>query len=318
MNSLIDKNIINEIKCGNNFAYIINDSSNFFQTEYKVLQSYAEGCFVKCMKLMYNGKIEIYYLTSGLKTLGSLIPSLDDDKFMAVLSNIFTGIVSVGNNGFLSCQNIDIDLNKIFVDPLTYRVSFIYTPVTEKGFPDYLTFENELRTSLIRVISENENLQSPRTNHFKSDLSNGMLRIEDLYNGIKNIDNMHGVPDRVSNQNRKTVQNSSQGNSYGNLQRRVRIIALNTSERIELDVNKDEYLIGKKADKVDGVVSFNKMISRIHCKINKQESGATITDLGSANGTYVNGAKLQPNQRMNISNGDIIRLANSDFQVIME
>ena len=40
-----------------------------------------------------------------------------------------------------------------------------------------------------------------------------------------------------------------------------------------------------------------------------------ITDLQSANGTYVNKAKLQPNQSTPIKNGDVIRLANSDFQV---
>lgn len=46
-----------------------------------------------------------------------------------------------------------------------------------------------------------------------------------------------------------------------------------------------------------------------------QVDGYTITDLQSANGTYVNKIRLQPNQPYPINNGDIIRLANSDFQV---
>jgi len=39
--------------------------------------------------------------------------------------------------------------------------------------------------------------------------------------------------------------------------------------------------------------------------------------LQSANGTYVNKIRLQPNKPCAINNGDIIRLANSDFQVVI-
>ena len=42
-----------------------------------------------------------------------------------------------------------------------------------------------------------------------------------------------------------------------------------------------------------------------------------ITDLKSANGTYVNRVRLTPEQPHQIKNGDIIRLANSDFQVVI-
>ena len=70
-----------------------------------------------------------------------------------------------------------------------------------------------------------------------------------------------------------------------------------------------------KANMVCHRFGFNKMISRSHCRINKRGSQYTITDLQSANGTYVNKVKLQPNQPHPINNGDVIRLANSDFQV---
>ena len=70
-----------------------------------------------------------------------------------------------------------------------------------------------------------------------------------------------------------------------------------------------------KSEVVDGTISYNRMISRAHCRINKDGSLVTITDLQSSNGTYVNQTKLQPNQPCQLQNGDIIRLANSDFQV---
>ena len=84
-----------------------------------------------------------------------------------------------------------------------------------------------------------------------------------------------------------------------------------------VEVTKDSFVIGKNAAVVDGVVSFNKMISRVHCRITKENMQYMITDLKSANGTYVNRVRLTPEQPHQIKNGDIIRLANSDFQVVI-
>ena len=80
MNALIENNYIKEMKCGANFAYVLSDNSAFLSTEYKVLQSQANSCFVKCMKMLYNGSIQLYYLTGGLKSFASMIPSLDAES----------------------------------------------------------------------------------------------------------------------------------------------------------------------------------------------------------------------------------------------
>lgn len=100
MNALVENGIISEMECGNNFAYIINDSNLFLSTEYKVLQSQEEGCFVKCMKLLYNGKIQFYYLVNGYKSLANMFSSIDADGFMTIMTNVFSSIISVQNNGF--------------------------------------------------------------------------------------------------------------------------------------------------------------------------------------------------------------------------
>ena len=83
-------------------------------------------------------------------------------------------------------------------------------------------------------------------------------------------------------------------------------------------MTKDEFTIGKKQELVDGAIAFNKMISRSHCKIARQGEHFVIIDLGSANGTYVNGPRIQAGQPYPIKNGDLIRLANSEFQVSIE
>ena len=304
MNTLIDNNYISEMECGSNFSYILNDNSTLLSTEYKVLQSRANSCFVKCMKMMYNGKVQLYYLTKGLKPFASMLSSLDAEKFLTIVSNLFSDIIDVKHNGFLSCQNIDISFDRIYVDPTTHKVSLVYLHLKKRMFDDAAAFENELRTGLVKLISGISTLSTTKTIQFSADLSNGSLTIEDLLNRIKGGKGSGSVPTATPSH---TV---TSGDAV-----KLRIIAMNAPTRVEIAVTKDEFIIGKKQELADGVVSFNKMISRSHCKINRYGSQYTVTDLQSANGTYVNKVRLQPNQPCQIKNGDIIRMADSDFQV---
>ena len=185
MNVLIENGTISEMAHGNNFAYVLNDESQFLLTEYKVLQSQGTGIFVKCMKLLYNGRPEFYYLVSGFKSLAEMIPALDAEHFMTVVSNLLVNIIDVKENGFLSCRNIDLSFERIYVDPATYKVGLIYLPVKRHFFQDEPAFENELRTGLVRLISNEDRLSSPKTLGFREDLSNGMLSVEDLYHRAK-------------------------------------------------------------------------------------------------------------------------------------
>jgi len=309
MNALVEKGFMIEMACGSNFSYVLSDNSAFLSTEYKVLQSQANSCFVKCMKMLYNGKIQLFYLTKTLKPFSALLPSLDADSFLTIVGNLLADIIDVKHNGFLSCQNIDISFDKVFVDPATYKVSLVYVPVSKRIYEDSSTFENEVRTGLVKLITGISTLSVPKTMQLASDLSNGLMTIEDLSARVKGGKNTSGGSSSGGSSN-----SGNKGNT-GNNSGKLRIIAMNAPTRVEIDVTKDSFIIGKNASSVDGVISFNKMISRVHCRIDSRNGDYTITDLQSANGTYVNKIKLQPNQPHPIKNGDVIRLANSDFQV---
>ena len=306
MNTLIENNYIKEMECGSNFSYILSDNGTFLSTEYKVLQSQANSCFVKCKKMMYNGKVQLYYLTKGLKSFASMIPTLDAENFLTIVANLLSDIIDVKHNGFLSCQNIDIAFERIYVDPTTHKVSLVYLPLSKRIYDDNSSFENEIRTGLVKLISGVSTLSSPKTMQFSADLSNGTLSMEDLFARVNGGKIVSGGQSHVGQ------TDVGGGKASSGL---LRIIAMNAPTRVEIAVTKDEFVIGKKAELCDGVIDFNKMISRSHCRINKRGSQYTITDLQSANGTFVNKVRLQPNQAHPINNSDVIRLANSDFQV---
>ncbi len=296
MGVFTENGIVREMACGTNFAYILNDYNHFLLTEYKVLQNQGHRGFIKCMKMTYNGDIELFYMTERYKPLSSLLPSIDSDRFIAIIANLLHEIIEVKSNGFLTYQNIDIAFDKIFIDTSNLTVGLIYVPCIVRAFKDFIDFENELRTNLVKLINQCPSVSSAKTIRLSEDLSNGMLTLEDIANGIKGIN----PPSRKDH----TQPSHS-----------VTLVALNAPGSFELHVNKDEFVIGKNAASVDGVIAFNNAISRIHCKIHKKNEHYYIEDMGSANGTYLNKRLLNPQKTSEISHGDIIRLANSDFQV---
>lgn len=299
MNAFVEKGILSQMDCDPNFAYVLTDNVSFRPTEYKVLQSFPSDCLVRCMKMLYNGRTQLYYLVDSYKPLSSLLPSLDAAQFVTLATNLVSSLLDVKNNGFLSCQKIGLSLEHIFVDPSTDTVRLVYLPVNQRLFDDCTAFEKELRTSLLKWISTHDNLSCPQTVQLSSELSGGDLTLEALYDKLKNIVITPPVEEEPP----------AEKISY------VRLIARNAPIPITIDVTKDEFSLGKKFGEVDRVLSFNNKISRVHCKINRNGDQCTITDLHSSNGTYVNRVRLQPDQPAPIKNGDVVWLANSEFQV---
>lgn len=96
-----------------------------------------------------------------------------------------------------------------------------------------------------------------------------------------------------------------------------RIIATHTREgreiaRKEIDVG--EVTIGRDADR--GLVLQSASVSRRHCKIRVDHTGATITDEGSANGVLVNGVRINPNSPTPIGPGINVEIA--EFRITVE
>ena len=308
MNYLLEKGYLMEKDCGQNFAYVLCDNSMFLPTEFKVLQSQVDSCFVKCMKMQYNGDILLYYLTKDFKPLESMIPNLNPEGFMTIITNLLADVIDVKHNGFLSCQNVDISFDKIFVEPSTYKVQLVYIPINKKNFSEYPIFENELRSAIVKLIAEKTVLHSPKVMQLSASLSNGMLSLENLVSQLK-------LGKIESGTHGSGHEGGHSGHGTGNKPAAMKLIALNAPEHFELVINRPEYIIGKKKELVDGYIHFNKNISRVHCKIEMSGSGFTITDMKSANGTYVNKVRLVPEKPCAIKHGDTIRMANVDFRV---
>ncbi len=82
----------------------------------------------------------------------------------------------------------------------------------------------------------------------------------------------------------------------------------------DMKITGDSFLIGKKKDVVDGWIKA-RGISRIHGKISKEEGQYYLTDLNSTNGTYLNGGRLEVNEKARIRCGDCVGFGDVRYVV---
>ena len=376
MNDLILDNLIKEKRDITNISYILEDSSLFFETGYKVLQNQEKNGFIKAVKVIHNGKIKLIYDISKYKSLAAIMSGLNAASFLIIMSKLFDILCETIENGFMQIENININFENIFIDTNNLSVNLIYIPVnTECNGNSKSLFEERLKGNIARAISANRNIDNELVNKLYSNLSLANNTIEMLrdyintlsytntnYNQINNrvdskvnierksapsipvkseelksnkeskfISAIKGVfkfnnkKDRTKVSYEKNRKVQAPINNNDSLETEVlsgdmfiptiAIVREDALESVNIPITKENFLIGKSVQMADGVISFNKAISRIHCRIIYIDGRYFIKDEKSVNGTFVNNRRVHVDGQVPIKTGDIIRLANSDFQV---
>jgi len=93
------------------------------------------------------------------------------------------------------------------------------------------------------------------------------------------------------------------------------LLASNAKKPVRICVNKKVFLMGSDYAKMDCVIRNNRYISRCHAKIYYEAGCYFIEDVGSMNGTYINGVKLAEGIKYKLETGDMINLADCKFEV---
>ncbi|MBQ6019672.1 MAG: trypsin-like peptidase domain-containing protein [Clostridia bacterium] len=99
------------------------------------------------------------------------------------------------------------------------------------------------------------------------------------------------------------------GKPYAKLTRK------SNNEIVQISAN--TFVIGKERRKVNFCIEDNGTISRSHAQIIKNGAKVSIVDLGSKNGTFVNGVKCAPQAAVDLKDGDKITLSDEDFIINM-
>ena len=85
-------------------------------------------------------------------------------------------------------------------------------------------------------------------------------------------------------------------------------------------IEQNEYVIGANPEVCMGVIpeTISRAVSRRHCSIVERNRKYFVQDLGSTNHTFVNAQVIPKNELMELSNHDILSVADVEFRVKIE
>lgn len=382
MDKIDYNNLINESINENLFSYTLNQEQIFSEVGYKVLQNQEQNGLIKCSKALQNGDIELIYDTSKYHPLTSILQSIDKKQYTLIVNKLYEVIEYIKENGFIHCENLDINLNKIFVDTTDYSVYLICLPFNiMTKFEDKNELYLKLKKYLSNAVNNNEHLKDENIiklidvytdKQKQEELPNTKQQaveylddrkyeknekvnkyIQESINDDKQIPNNYNKSSKISFKvasiiiiiSQMLVIISTLATSKFMSDKAIPIIggvllidiilttvllkislnkvklqplslvSVNSDDKVKFVIDKPIFVIGKKADSVDGVISHDKTVSKIHCKIIQRDERYYITDMESLNGTYVNNKKIEQSNMVLISRGDIIKLSKLEFVV---
>lgn len=287
-----------------NPAYLLEDNNMFALTEYKVLNGRNRRHLIKCSKVLFNGKIQFVYLVSGYRPLSGLIEKISPEELCIIITNLIKAIIDTEEIGFLKCNNLDISFNRVFVDISTYEVHLIYLPINTKK-QDAVEYENISINYIAAQLDKIEKVMPGKTSEIRRYFSEGQYSLRQLHDRISADirERKAAIADAI-----ETIPDNNGGQPSLSL-----ILEGEPADTVFI-VDKEKFTIGKRAGS-DAQITFNNAVSRHHCDIIYKNMKYFVVDMGSSNGTFVNGARLVPKTPKEIHSGDIMRLANSDFKV---
>lgn len=105
---------------------------------------------------------------------------------------------------------------------------------------------------------------------------------------------------------------------------RVSIFLLDSGQILQM-VGKTEFMLGRVGDKqpilpdidLTQYEAYANGVSRLHAALRITDRAITLTDLGSANGTRINGKKVLPNVDYPLHHGDVIALGKLKVQILI-
>lgn len=104
----------------------------------------------------------------------------------------------------------------------------------------------------------------------------------------------------------------------------ISLFLLDTGTILPLE-GRNEFTLGRSAEgqpilpdiDLTNFQAYEHGVSRLHASITLGNEEAMITDLGSANGTRLNGQKIPPHRPSPVKNGDILTLGKLRIQLLI-
>lgn len=294
---ILDSLQIVEKRLQNNVVFLLDNEFLFSKTAYKIMQNDKKDILIKCIQSKTNGKVQLTYLSEELIPFGEICGQLNEEQLLGTVLGLLRRLKSLSEYGYLDFCCLVVELDKVFVDTKTLDTKFIYIPFQNTATTNQLSVITNLKANLIKCLQ------------FTSLYINGSKQIIRLVNlladGTLNLDLLIRSLGLLTG---KTVDEKKH--------KSTQLSIVNKKSGHVIELTETELVLGRNAPTTKGTIAdTRRTIGRQHCKITREGNETFVTDLKSANGTYLNGKRLEPHKMVRISEGDVLRLAYAEFVI---
>lgn len=285
-------------------SVIFNDPKFYDENGFRMLETQFVRGFVPCVKSASNGIITIDYALSQYVSLYDLLPSMNPAMFRNVVISLLNKINFFRENRFLKCENTYLSVDRVFVDRSRYEAHLVYLPLKSADDEDCLPyFEKKMKDNIIKIYNVYQNVQDSANAGLIAQIS-GAVAYSQAASSMAPPPVVNPVVPPVAPQITPQVMPSYGAASF---------VLCSKGATPDIEINKDEFVIGKSQQRVDGVVRGSNLVSRVHCKAVIRNGECSIVDLNSLNGTFINGNKLTPGAEYRIADGAVLSVADVQF-----
>ena len=304
------------------------------ELELKLIRNIADEGFLIPYPIELNGSNALIYSYGDLVSLTEVTDKINMNEWRRIILKFFDCVETVMKNGFLNVCNLCLDPDHVMLDQ-EFNIRAVYIPVEGAYFyEDEKEFVNALRL-FVRTTGENTGFLDSDFRAVLADAGSTMDRIKtavEKFVPMQNAGNDREQEKRSlfaglfakkaeakkqSSKGERAVIHVQGGATEILEEGPVGITLVYTGDikPLRFDIKDPGLVIGKQEGSVDLVIPFSKAVSRIHCKVGFEDGAGYIEDLGSSNGTFVNGNRYGKGERTKLEPGDKVKIANVEFEV---
>lgn len=321
---MLDVPGIQEVVHAGSVSYLLDNDAMFYGTGFKILENQNIPCLVPCVRSRWNGRVKLFYSTRGLETGAAHVKASTDAQVRQFLVSLLDGLVAVEDNGFLSMTRVALDAQSVFADPASGMARLVFLPVSVdisgSDEAEVCSRAAELIVSLLSARGGAAAARRALSAFLGAGRSHGLGELASAVGGM-DFSRRAEPPAESAGAAGTSCQ---LGRNGGDVPRGRQIPALrllaedDAAMPRQIDLVKPETVIGRSKAKSDCAVLSSTAVSRRHCVLVAGGGGLSVEDLGSANGTFVNGSRLRPHERAALREGDVLTIADVSYRISKE
>lgn len=287
-------------------SFVLDEDEQVSTLGMKMLGQMEGKNLIKSVLINCNGRDKFVCDVEGMTNLSDSREHITEENKIELIHSLVELSQEIDNNSFLEKEMILLNGKLVYFSPREGTFHFVAIPVlSDRSGGSKRTWLEQLYSFLAAIVVDGREYTDNNLIELKKKLesiASGEKCISDtpLADLIDLYDTVIGLFDHVPQKR--------------NVRKEMKLVYSGIYGDFALFVLKDNFVIGK-ADDCDGRIPFNGAISRKHGMIENQNGTFFYTDLGSSNHSYINGSLLIPQQKVQIQNGDELRLADMDFKI---